>query len=141
MDKLNIVKHTDSKGEVDEYLLLEEYPEINYVLLKRDTNFQPFIAAWDYDKETVSWRNGHYFQDLLSAARYIQMLIDDKNHKINWHRMCEIASKAIDGLREDDEETAQEYCREVIEMDEDELEFFGLNESEDEDGYISDIEG
>lgn len=52
---------------------------------------------------------------------------------IGFDRMTEIASKAIDGLREDDETEARIYCEEEIEMDSDEMEYFGLAEEESED--------
>ena len=42
-------------------------------------------------------------------------------------RLEEIASKAIDGLIEDDEESAYEYLANEIELDSDEAEYFGLN--------------
>jgi hypothetical protein len=45
----------------------------------------------------------------------------------HYHRLCEIASKAIDGLVEDDEDTAYEFFANEIEMDNQEAEYFGLN--------------
>ena len=63
------------------------------------------------------------FQELMNG-----IVADDlwKAHSISWDRMCEIASKTIDGLREDDEYEAREYLRNEVELDDDEAEFFGV---------------
>lgn len=54
-----------------------------------------------------------------------------KAHRISYDRMSEIASKAIDGLIEDDEYEAKIYLREEVELDEEESEYFGVDLSED----------
>ena len=50
------------------------------------------------------------------------------NTEINFtpERLVELASLAIDGLREDDEESAMEYFRDTIELTDYEREFFGI---------------
>ena len=73
--------------------------------------------------------------------------------KITWDRMCEIATKALHKLLEDDEEAAIEFFREELDLSEEEREYFEvpteeefydqLNEEEygesyDEDGYDDD---
>lgn len=87
-------------------------------------------------------------RDMLKTARELAKLeisefinglvVDDiwKAHPISWDRMCEIASKSIDGLMEDDEESAKEYLQNEVELDESEAEYFGVEfdeESEDEE--------
>ena len=92
MKNLELVKHVDDKGAVDEYILLEEYPEIDYALLKRDTTFQPYIVAWQFNKEGCYWSNGNYFQDLLSAMKYIYKRSALKNI---WHHVLKINDNII----------------------------------------------
>ena len=55
------------------------------------------------------------------------------NGEINFtpERLVEIASLAIDGLREDDEESAMEYFRDTMELTDYEREFFGIPMEED----------
>lgn len=52
-------------------VIVEEFPEINYVLVKRNTSYQPWVAAWGYSKEKQCWGQGHYFSKLDEAMRYI----------------------------------------------------------------------
>lgn len=49
-------------------------------------------------------------------------------------RLIELCTLAIDGLREDDEESAREYFRDTMELTEEEAIFFGIeNLYEDEE--------
>lgn len=53
-------------------------------------------------------------------------------------RLVEIATHAIDGLREDDEESAMEYFRDTMELTDYERQFFGIpveneNDCDEED--------
>lgn len=41
-------------------------------------------------------------------------------------RLCELLTLAIDGLLEDDHESAMEYFRDSMDMSKEELEFFGV---------------
>ena len=97
------------------------------ILLQKADHYE-FVLATGYDKETQSWGSGTYLYDIEDLAKAILYT----EQTIGYDRMCEIASKAIDGLRENDEDEAQAYCREEIDMDYDERKFFGLTESEDE---------
>ncbi len=54
-----------------DFTIIQEFPAIEYVLLKIDAGFQPFVAAWRFDKETGTWAQGHYFMSVLDAANYI----------------------------------------------------------------------
>lgn len=87
-----------------------------------------------------------FLQSMIRTARRIARecsLYDDiipfiimempNNNGISWHRMNEIASKAIDGLIEDGEEEAKEYFRNEMELDEDEVTWFGIEDLYEED--------
>jgi len=104
----------------------------NVIVIQKADRIE-YVLAEAYDPngpENSKWSSGTYLYDLESLAKAILYY----NMPIGYDRMTEIASKAIDGLREDDETEAQIYCEEEIEMDSDELEYFGFVESEDEDG-------
>ena len=77
MNNLNIVQHVREDG-IDEYLILEEYPEIDYTLLIREAKYEPYVAAWAYNKEGNYWGQGHYFSTLLDAVNYINEKIKEK---------------------------------------------------------------
>ena len=86
-----------------------------------------FVVAENYTPdgpEGNKWDRGTYLYDLEVLAKEILY----RTQTIGYDRMCEIASRAIDGLRENDEESAQEYCKDEIEMSYEEREFFGLEE-------------
>ena len=82
MGDLRFVKHRDCKTkEVDAvYLILEEYPEIDYTLLYRRSKYQPFVAAWAYNKEGNYWGQGHYFESLMDAVLYIKNVAYEKGY-------------------------------------------------------------
>lgn len=103
----------------------------NVLVLEKGKRIE-FALASGYNPEAPEgsqWDHGTYLYSLESLARAI--LYCEK--PIGYDRMSEIASKAIDGLREDDEETAREYLMEEVELDEAELEYFGLEEWKEED--------
>jgi len=56
------------------------------------------------------------------------------NTEINFtpERLVEIAQMAIDGLRQDDEDSAQEYFEDTMELTDYEREFFGIPVKETE---------
>lgn len=117
----------------DVMVIVEEFPEINYVLAYRGGTFEPWCVGYDYDKENNSWWHGNYFPTISGAMRYIQEKLDAKEGRICYCRMSEIASKAIDGLFEDDAYEAKIYCEEELELTEEENEYFGISEKEEED--------
>lgn len=89
---------------------------------------EPFVVASKpniKDGEVVDWAHGYYFDDLFDAVNYARTKLE--LYQPNYYRLCEIASKAIDGLVEDDEETAYEYFAREIEIDSHEADYFGLN--------------
>lgn len=118
-------------------MIVAEYPEIDYVLAYRGGSFQPWVAAWAYRKERNGWGQGHYFQNIEDAIEYIR----DKQGKPNWYRLDELASKAIDGLIEDDPYEAAEYFENEMEMTDEEIEYFCIGETMDMvKGYMEDDE-
>ncbi len=111
---------------------LQKYGNCSVIIRQDDCGnllaVEPFVVAHEVNKrngEIVDWGHGHYFGDLFEAANYART--GTENYHPNFHRLCEMASKAIDGLVQDDEETAYEYFASEIEMDSDEAEYFGLN--------------
>ena len=111
----------------DTVLIVKEYPEIDYVLAYRGGKYQPWVAAWAYRKENNCWGQGHYFEELEDAIEYIRTV----KGKPNWYRLDEIASKAIDGLIQDDPYEAEIYLKEDIEITFEEAQYFGIAETMD----------
>ena len=109
-----------------DYILVAEFPKVDYVLIYRSTT-DDWIAAYHYDSETKSWAQGHYFEKIEDAMRWIQNKID----VVPFLRLEEIASKAIDGLIEDDPYEAAVYFENELELTEDEIEYFGVTETMD----------
>ena len=115
----------------EKYVIVEEYPEIDYVLVRRDNEYQPWVAAWNYQPEIRCWGQGHYFGTLESAMEYIRMV----KGEINYYRMTEIASKAIDGLFEVDPYGAEEWLEDELDLTEEESKFFCIAEKREEYEY------
>lgn len=91
---------------------------------------EPFVVVCMpniQDGEVIDWTYGHYFDDLFNAVNYARQ---KGLGYLSYYRLEEIASKAIDGLLLDDEESAYEYFKIEMEMDEKEAEFFGLDLAE-----------
>lgn len=89
---------------------------------------EPFVVACKpniKDGEVVDWSHGHYFDDLFDAVNYARTRTE--TYHPNYYRLEEIAGKAIDGLIEDDKETAYEYLAREVEIDSHEADYFGLN--------------
>ncbi len=114
------------------FVELQKYGEYSVIVRQDDKGnpiaIEPFVVACGarkQDGEVMDWDYGHYFDDLFEAVNYARTKTE--TYHPNFYRLCEIASKAIDGLIEDDEETAYEYFANEIEMDSHEAEYFGLN--------------
>ena len=114
------------------FIELQKYGEYS-VILRQDENgnplkIEPFVVA-RYpnikDGKVIDWDLGHYFNDLFNATDFARAR--GKQIPLQYYRLEEIASKAIDGLIQDDEDSAYEYFANEIEMDSDEAEYFGLN--------------
>lgn len=109
------------------YFLIAEYGQ--YVVIQRDTDFEPYVVANGLH-EDGTWNYGHYFSNLFDAVDYAKLKADESY--IPYARMSEIASRAIDGLFElgnDDEDRAYGYCENEIEMTEEEMDYFGVEQN------------
>lgn len=91
-----------------------------------ENEYTPFIVCTDFDVASQSWMWGHYFHDITSAVDYFEMRFG--NRKIYYDRLVELATLFKDGLIQDDFDSAIEYFTEVIEMDDSEMEWFGIND-------------
>ena len=110
---------------------LQKYGEYSVIVRQDDKGnpivIDPFVVACGVNKkdgEVMDWAFGHYFSDLFNATDFAR---SRGTGYMQYPRLEEIASKAIDGLIEDDEETAYEYFASEIEMDSHEAEYFGLD--------------
>lgn len=39
-------------------------------LINRNTSFQPWVVAWNYNKDEDYWGQGHYFSDFEDACEW-----------------------------------------------------------------------
>lgn len=115
------------------FIELQKFNEYSVILRTDDKGkpiaIEPFVAVCKpniKDGEVVDWWFGHYFSNLFDAVNYARTR---GLGAINYYRLEEIASKAIDGLIEDDEESAYEYFAKEIEIDYHEAKYFGLDEN------------
>ena len=124
-----VMKNNDATDDMR--IVVAEFPEIDYALIYRGTKYEPWVAAWGLEniKRGESWAQGHFYETINGAMKWIQSKMD----KIPRCRMEEIATKAIDGLFEDDPYEAEIYCEETLELTEYEREFFGISEKVEED--------
>lgn len=113
------------------FIELQKYNNYSVILREDDKGnplpIEPFVVACMpniKDGEVVDWAYGHYFADLFNAVDFARAR---GKQYIQFFRLEEIASKAIDGLIQDDEETAYEYFANEIEMDSHEAEYFGID--------------
>ena len=111
---------------------LQKYGNYSVIVRQDDKGnpiaIEPFVVAYGVNKkdgEVIDWGFGHYFDDLFNATDFARAR--GKNIPVQYYRLEEIAGKAIDGLIQDDEESAYEYFANEIEMDSHEAEYFGLN--------------
>ena len=112
---------------------LQKYGNYSVIVRQDDKGnpivIDPFVVACgvnkDKDGEVMDWDFGHYFDDLFNATDFARSR--GKQIPVQYYRLEEIAGKAIDGLIQDDEDSAYEYFANEIEMDSHEAEYFGLN--------------
>lgn len=71
---INVGDKVDASfGEVE---ILDVDKDNNYILIKRETDYDPYVAAWapEYSDGKLVWGQGHYFNDLDSAKKYFSKL-------------------------------------------------------------------
>lgn len=125
------------KGNVS---LLQSRSDTQYCVCK---NYNPKA------KEDQQYDNGSYFcyfEDKKRKPYFLANALDAFRYRteenyITRSRLEELASKFADGLMQDDKEAAMEYFTEECEMEDYELEFFGIEtENEDDEEYIPSAE-
>ena len=114
------------------FIELQKYDNYSVIVRQDDKGnpcvIEPFVVACGVNKqngEVIDWEFGHYFGDLFNATDFARSR--GKGY-MQYPRLEEIAGKAIDGLIQDDEESAYEYFANEIEMDSHEADYFGLNQ-------------
>lgn len=107
--------------------ILELKKEDNYMRtrhllarLNEDGTVYEYVVCSNYNGS--EWDFGHYFKNITEAVMYFEMY-----PQINPHRLSEIASLCVEGLIEDDYDSAMEYFRDAIEMTEEECEYFDID--------------
>ena len=94
-----------------------------------DNKLYPYYIVAGYNGKTEGndlWdATAYYTSNIFDFAKQIT---NYQTMNIGWNRLIEIADKAIQGLFEDDIDSAREYITDVIEMDEDEIAYFDLQE-------------
>lgn len=116
------------KGNVS---LLQSQSDTQYCVCR---NYNPEA------KEDQQYDNGIYFcywEDKERKPYCLSLALDTfrcrtEENYISRSRLEELASKFADGLMQDDKESAMEYFTEECEMEDYEMEFFGI-ETESED--------
>lgn len=99
-----------------------------YMVLARQIRGGKWAVWTCWNESTNSLNFGHYEMHEWEAMR----LFLDPYHgnRPTEDRLCEIASKCMDGLREDDETSALIYLRDEVELTEEECEYFGVDYDE-----------
>lgn len=69
--KFMTLKDIVKDEEVTRFVVIAEFPEIDYTLIYRNSSYDPWVAAWGYNKEEKFWCQGHYFCTIEDAMRYI----------------------------------------------------------------------
>lgn len=96
-----------------------------------------YVLACGYDGK--GWELGYYYSHWNNERQKAISLLDvvdhfmaktDKTH-ISRSRLVELATYFKDGLLCDDEESAMEYFEKFCDMNETEMQFFGLGEEEE----------
>lgn len=111
----------------EDFIVVAEFPTIDYALIYRGGSCCPWVAAWCLRKEHNCWSQGHYFENVNEAMKHIQSKLDT----IPYNRMNEIASKAIDVLKENELLADLDY---EVDLEEKEREWFGLLENDEDEG-------
>lgn len=114
----------------------------DYALILRGKDLKEYAVINGLNKEDSSWAWTVTYSDFRFQEEnrnkafqccYEEFLRCTTNNYINRCRLEELATLFKDGLLEDDSESAIEYFIDTCEMEESELEFFGLSEN----GYAS----
>ena len=109
---------------VDEAALADNYIKAHFKV----GEVYEYVVCSNFDGK--EWHGGDYY-----GYRYLQGAIDsfNKGCSITYMSMSDLATLFKDGLMDDDEESAKEYFLRECDMDEDELEYFGIEIEEEEE--------
>lgn len=108
-----------------QYEILQKYGD--YTVLKKNSII-PFVVAYNLH-EDMTWDNGHYFNDLFTAAEYAYAMGRDKTP---YYRLQDIAMDLARGLELDDMQSAHEYFRDTVGLTNREAELLGIDDYEEE---------
>lgn len=144
---------TSGAGEVE---IIDMNKDADYILIKRPTGYQPFVAAWapsfDTEKGSIYWGQGHYFSNEEDAKNFfntklndsdepstydeIQAKIDELKERLNYcDRRDEVcATFGADEERAEIEEELQHYENKIDSLDE-------SNQPLNKEGEYEDIYG
>lgn len=70
------------------YLVLQEFPDIDYVLIARyypdnqsvgHLKVHDFVAAFHFDTLNQVWAQGHYFINIVDAVKHIEGKLQELN--------------------------------------------------------------
>ena len=53
------------------HTVYQQFPELDYTLIKRTSSFQPWVLCYMYDFKTGTWAQGHYFSTLYQVEAYL----------------------------------------------------------------------
>ena len=84
-----------------------------------------YVVVSGYNAEDGTWDNGSYY-----SANSLEYAISDVKNNISYERISELATKFKDGFMECDSDSAMEFFEDECDMTEDEMEYFGIKESE-----------
>lgn len=102
-----------------------EYAVVSHLVAKQERQYQG--NDWDY---TV----GYWDADVYGLQNAIECFRQKTEASyVPRYRLEELATLFKDGLIEDDRESAMEYFTETCEMNENEMEFFGIEDDEEEE--------
>lgn len=59
------------------YKLIQEIEGTDYTLLKSTSTYTPYVLAFRFDPETVSWAQGHYFKTMFGVETYLKVCAKD----------------------------------------------------------------
>lgn len=115
----------------------------NVSLLQSQSDTQ-YCVCWNYNpdaKEDQQYNNGTYFcywNDKEQQSYFLAVALEKfryltEEDYISRSRLEELATKFKDGLIEDDKESAMEYFREECEMEDYEMDFFGIKIKSEEE--------
>lgn len=114
----------------------------DYALILRKESLDEYAVVHGLNKEIGEWNHtvnywnfGRYSQ--LSQAEALQKALNcfrikTEENYISRYRLEELATKFVDGLIQDDEESVMEYFTEECEMEDYEMEFFGIKTESEE---------